>query len=285
MTTNLTATQTDEMQQYLQDVNRFDSADREMNQDLARRCAEGDRDAISQMVNANLRLVISVVFHYYRNSHIPMLDLCQEGNLALIEAVKTFDHTRGTAFSTYAQTCIYNHLNTYCKEHAGQFPVSEYTGQQIQQLKRIQGQLREETGSQPSLEALSSAMAMPEDKVRELLMLSMDIYSLDKPLDQEDTTLGELKEDTSGVSPEAALAQKELQRILAELIDQLDPQDQTILRLRFGLEDGICHTLRDIADRVHLSNQRVDQRIQRAITTLRTKANGLELGAFLDDSE
>lgn len=282
MTTCLTPNQTDEMRQYLQDIGKFPQLTPEQEKALARRCADGDQDAIRQMVNSNLRLVVSVA-REYNGRGVPLLDLCQEGSIGLLTAAKKFDYTKEVRFSTYATDWI----RRYILRHLGSdqlIRVPEYTGEQIRRLQRQRSRLLQETGQEPTEQALADALGCTPEKVRKLLGLCLEICSLDVLTGQEEnTSLGAYFEDASATEPQKTFVRQELERILSELLGRLDDRQQTILRLHFGMKDGICHSLEDIAKGLQLSKERVRQLKNQAILKLQSMGAGFGLEDFLDD--
>ena len=268
----MNATLTDnEMSQYLQDIRQFPRLTPEEELALAKRCAMGDEDAIRQMVNSNLRLVVSIAREYHGRG--PLLDLCQEGSIGLLKATKKFDYTKNTRFSTYATDWIRREILRYI---AGNdlISVPEYTGDQIRRLQRERARLLAETGEEPTDEALATALGVTPAAVRKLLGFCLEICSLDN---------AEQARDTDAAQPHTALLRQELEDILNQLMSRLDARQQTILRLYFGMEDGICHSHEEIAKRLGVSKERVRQLKNKAIEKLQIMGADFGLEDFLDD--
>ena len=261
-----------EMSQYLQDIREFPRLTPEEERDLAKKCAEGDENAIRQMVNSNLRLVVHIA-QSFAGRGAPLLDLCQEGSIGLLNAAKRFDYTKNTRFSTYATDWIRREILRYL---AGNDLISipEYTGDQIRRLQRVRAQLLQKTGEEPSDEALAQALDCTPKKVRELLGFCLEICSLDMVAEAEEPATTE---------PQKALLRTELERILTELLGQLDPRLQTVLRLHFGMEDGKCHSFEEIAQQLGVSKERARQLNAQAIKKLQDLGADLGLEDFLDD--
>ena len=269
----MNATLTDnEMQQYLQDIRQFPRLTPEEELLVAQKCAAGDEDAIRQMVNSNLRLVVSVA-REYAGMGAPLLDLCQEGSIGLLTAAEKFDYTKNTRFSTYATDWIRRYILRYLGSNQ-LIRVPEYTGQQIRSLQKERVRLLQETGKEPTEQALAEALGCTPEKIRKLLGLCLEICSLDALVQEE---------GLSDATPHSALLRQELENTISRLLEQLDPRQQRILRLHFGMEDGICHSLSAIAQQLNLSKERVRQLKNQAMDQLHKIGADFGLEDFLDD--
>ena len=184
----------DDVRQYLSEIRRYPRLTAEQERDLAKRCAEGDADAIRQMVSSNLRLVVSVAKEYAGRG-VPLLDLIQEGSIGLLVAARKFDYTLDFRFSTYATKWIRQGVTRCLMNHGGVIRVPLHTAERIRKIQQAKTALRQETGTEPTEEQIAGRCDIPESKVRQLMQLSPEICSLDAPAGEEDGTLGVLLED------------------------------------------------------------------------------------------
>lgn len=272
------------LQQYLQEVRQFPLLHPEEERELAIRCTQGDLDAMRQMVNCNLRLVVSIA-REYQGKGVPLMDLIQEGNIGLLIAVQKFDYQREVRFSTYATKWIRQGITRCLMNHAGIIRVPAHTSERMRRVMAARNQYRQETGEEPSLEQLSQATQLPAARVAQLLKLIPETCSLDAPTGEEtEGTLGQLLADPNAQKPESELVREQLSQALSRLLDGLTPRQQQILRLHYGLEDDTCHSLEEIARRLGISKERVRQVEQQALTRAHTQADDMGLGDFLEDS-
>ena len=274
---------TDEVGTYLNEIRQFPLLTAEQEQTLARRCASGDEDAIRQMVSSNLRLVVSVAKNYTGRG-VPLLDLCQEGSVGLITAAKKFDCDRETKFSTYATKWIRRYITRYLADHGALIRIPEHTAQQVRQLMELQEQLKKETGSAPSLEALAQKAGLTEKKARQLLSYAPEVCSLDLLTGkEEDVPLSAILEDKTASAPERALLRRELEELMEYLMEKLPQRQRRVLRLHFGMEDGVCHSLEDISKTLGISKERTRQVEKQAMAALQTLGADFGLEEFLND--
>lgn len=275
----------DDVEQYLREIRQFPLLTPQQEQALAQRCASGDEEAIRQMVNSNLRLVVSVA-KSYAGRGVPLLDLCQEGSIGLITAAKKFDCTKDTRFSTYATKWIRHCISRYIADHAELIRIPEHTAQQIRQLKELHTRLQRDSGSPPTLRVLAQQAGLSEKKAQQLLGYVPEICSLDLLTgDGGDVPLGTLMEDVRAPEPQAALVRQELEQLLDRLMDKLSDRQRQILRLHFGMEDGICHSLEEIGSRLNISKERARQVEKQALEKLQTLGAGFGLEDFLNDMD
>ena len=271
----------DSLQQYLQDIRQYPRLTPQQEKTLAKRCAQGDHEAIRQMVNANLPLVVSVAKEYAGRGH-SLLDLIQEGSIGLLAAAKGFDYTLDYRFSTYATKWIRQGIQHYLLEQEWLIRVPRHTAEQMRQLRKTRRELAAELGRQPTDEELARRCAMPVDKVKTLQERMPQILSLDAPAGEQDNTLQKLLCDLQATQPHQELVRRSLCATLDALMDQLDERQRLVLRLRFGMEDGVCHSFEQIGTRLAVSKERARQIEKQALDKLKQLGADLGLEDFLE---
>ena len=271
----------DDVRQYLQEIRRYPRLTQEQEQELAKRCAQGDEEAIRQMVNCNLRLVVSVA-REYAGRGVPLLDLIQEGSMGLIVAAKKFDYTLDYRFSTYATKWIRQGITRCLMNHGSVIRVPVHTAERMRKINAAQSAFLQEHGRAPSLEELSELVDLPAEKVRKLLRLTPDTCSLDAPAGEDgEGSLGMSLADTAP-EPQQELIREELKSTMDRLLSALSPRQQQILRLHFGMDDGVCHTLDQIGQELGISKERVRQIERQAMDRLQSLGTSMGLEDFLE---
>ncbi|MBE6975337.1 MAG: sigma-70 family RNA polymerase sigma factor [Ruminococcaceae bacterium] len=271
----------DDVRQYLQEIRRYPRLTPEEERELARRCAEGDELAIRQMVNSNLRLVVSIAREYVGRG-VPMMDLVQEGSIGLLAAAKKYDYTLEYRFSTYATKWIRQGI-TRCLMSHGLIRVPVYTAELIRKVQIAQKELLQNTGVQPTVEEIALACGMTEQKVLQLLRLDPEVCSLDVPTgDDDDGTLGELLENAQAAQPYETLVREELTQLIESMMGTLTERQRQVLRLRYGMEDGTCYSLEQIGSMLGISKERARQIEKEAVAKLKKLGAGMGLEDFLE---
>ncbi len=273
----------DDVSQYLREIRRYPLLTAQEERELARRCAQGDEDAIRQMVNSNLRLVVSVA-REYAGRGVPLLDLIQEGSIGLLVAARKFDYTLDFRFSTYATKWIRQGVTRCLVNHSAVIRVPYHTAERIRRVEAARAALLQETGTAPTPAQISRVCDIPENKVRQLLLLAPEVCSIDAPTgDGDEGSLRLLLEDVHAPQPQEELVRRELAQTMERLLAALNDRQRKILRLRFGMEDGNCYSLDEIRRMLGISKERVRQIEKQAIDKLRKLGADMGLEDFLND--
>ena len=273
----------EDVRQYLSEIRRYTRLTPEEERDLARRCAGGDEEAIRRMVNSNLRLVVSVA-REYRGRGVPLLDLIQEGSIGLLAAAKKFDYTLDYRFSTYATKWIRQGIIRYLENHTGLIRVPAHTAERMRRVEAARKKLQQKLGEEPTEEQLSAESRLSVEKVRRLLQMAPDICSLDAPTGEEgDGTLGILLEDHQALQPYEELVRQELSQAMEQLLGGLSERQRRLLRLRFGMEDGKCHSLEETGLMLGISKERARQIEKQSMEKLQKMGAAMGLEDFLNE--
>ena len=271
----------DDVRQYLNEIRQFPRLTPEQERNLAMACAAGDADAIRQMVNSNLRLVVSVA-REYAGRGVPLLDLIQEGSIGLLAAAKKFDYTLEYRFSTYATKWIRQGISR-CIQNYGMIRVPGHTADQIRRVTVAKNELVQQTGEEPTLEQIASRCDMTADKVKKLLALVPETCSLDAPMGEDEGGLGVLLEDIHAPQPQEQLIREELTQTMQTLLSALTERQQQVLRLRFGMDDGICRSFEQIGTQLGISKERARQIERQAMQRLQEMGADMGLEDFLNE--
>ena len=272
----------DDVRQYLSEIRRFPVLTAQQERETAMGCAAGDPESIRAMVSSNLRLVVSVA-REYAGRGVPLLDLIQEGSIGLIAAAKKYDYTRDTRFSTYATKWIRQRMGLCLNEHSGVIRVPAYTAERLKKLTAETAVFRAEEGRNPTAAELSARTGWTAEKVEELLTLAPEVTSLDIPVgDRGEDTIGTLLPGDESLQPHAELIRRELKDLLDGLMAELSDRQRSVLRLRFGMDDGVSRSLEQVAKELGVSKERVRQIERQAMDHLQRMGAGLGLEDFLE---
>ena len=270
------------MQQYLREIRSFPRLTAEEERDLAKRCAAGDEAAIRQMVNSNLRLVVSVA-REYAGRGVPLLDLIQEGSIGLLAAAKKFDYTRDFRFSTYATKWIRQGVTHFLQNHGALIRVPAHTAERIRKIQQVRAALLQSSGEEPTAAQIAECCDISEDKIMQLLQRNPEICSLDAPVGDDDGTLGILLEDVLSRKPYEELVHEELVQTIDSLMAALNERQRQVLRLHYGMDDGICHSLEEIGGMLGISKERARQIEKQAMEKLQKLGASMGLEDFLNE--
>lgn len=272
-----------DVRQFLNEIRQFPRLSVEEERMLAQRCAEGDQEAIRQMVNSNLRLVVSVA-REYAGRGVPLLDLIQEGSIGLLSAARKFDVSLDYRFSTYATKWIRQGVIRCLMNHGNLIRVPLHTAERMKRLDQAYRRLQQETGREPSEKALAEATGLTEEKVRQLRRLIPEVSSLDIPVGEGDSaSLQSVLEDIRAPQPYETMVRRELEQTMDKLLSTLTERQRLILCLHFGMTDGKCYSLEEISKKLGISKERARQIERQAMDKLQKNGSAFGLEDFLND--
>lgn len=272
----------DPVRMYLKEIGKVQLLNADEEIELARRMEDGDDYAKKRLAEANLRLVVSIAKRYVGRGML-FLDLIQEGNLGLIKAVEKFDYRKGYKFSTYATWWIRQAITRAIADQARTIRIPVHMVETINKLTRVQRQLLQELGREPSPEEISEVMNMPVERVREIQKISQEPVSLETPIgEEEDSHLGDFIQDDNVPVPADAAAFTLLKEQLVEVLGTLTEREQKVLRLRFGLDDGRARTLEEVGKEFNVTRERIRQIEAKALRKLRHPSRSRKLKDYLE---
>ena len=267
---------------YLREIGRVPllSSDEEI--DLAVRISEGDEYAKQRLTEANLRLVVSIAKKYVGRG-MYFLDLIQEGNVGLIKAVDKFDYKKGFKFSTYATWWIRQAITRAIADQARTIRIPVHMVETINRLKKVQSQLLHENGVEPSEELIAEKMDLPVERVREIMRVAQEPVSMETPIGpEEDSRLMDFIRDEDALAPDDAALKTITNEDIDGVLKTLTPREESVIRLRFGLQDGRCHTLEEVGTEFNVTRERIRQIEAKALRKLRHPSRSKKLKDFLN---
>ena len=272
----------DPVRMYLKEIGKVPLLSAEEEIEYAQRMEEGDEEAKKRLAEANLRLVVSIAKRYVGRG-MQFLDLIQEGNLGLIKAVEKFDYRKGYKFSTYATWWIRQAITRAIADQARTIRIPVHMVENINKLVRVQRQLLQELGREPSPEEIAETMDIPVERVREIQKISQEPVSLETPIgEEEDSHLGDFIQDDNVPVPAEAAASTLLKEQLVEVLGTLTDREQKVLRLRFGMDDGRARTLEEVGKEFNVTRERIRQIEAKALRKLRHPSRSRKLKDYLD---
>ena len=272
----------DPVRMYLKEIGRVPLLDAEEEKELAHRMGDGDEDAKNKLVEANLRLVVSIAKRYVGRGMF-FLDLIQEGNLGLMKAVDKFDYRKGYKFSTYATWWIRQAITRAIADQARTIRIPVHMVETIHKVSRYSRQMLQELGREATAEEIGAKMGMSADKVREIMKIAQDPVSLETPIgEEEDSHLGDFIPDDDTPAPADAASATILREVIDRELQTLTPREAHVIRLRFGLYDGRSRTLEEVGKEFDITRERIRQIEAKALRKLRHPSRARHLKGFLD---
>jgi RNA polymerase primary sigma factor len=272
----------DPVRLYLSEIGRVQLLSSEEEVELAELIVQGEEWAKRRLAEANLRLVVSIARRYVGRGML-FLDLIQEGNMGLMKAVEKFDHSKGFKFSTYATWWIRQAITRAIADQARTIRIPVHMVETINKLVRVSRQLLQELGREPTVEEIAESMEITVDKVNEIMKISQEPVSLETPIGEEnDSNLGDFIEDQDVIAPADAAAFELLREQLEDVLGTLTEREESVLRLRFGLDDGRTRTLEEVGKAFGVTRERIRQIEAKALRKLRHPSRSKRLKDFMD---
>lgn len=273
----------DNVQMYLREIGRIPLLTAQEEVKLAKKIEQGDEESKQKLTQANLRLVVSIAKRYIgRSRNLSLLDLIQEGNIGLFKAVEKFDYHKGYKFSTYATWWIRQAITRALADQARTIRIPVHMVETISKYTQVKRRLFQDLGREPLPEEIAAEMGESVEKIRQIIRISQETISLEAPVgeDDEESTLGEFVKDEKTVSPEQSAARKLLRGRLKDILKDLTPREQRILEMRFGLKDGITHTLEEVGQQFGVTRERIRQIEAKALERIRVHQGSEKLKGY-----
>ncbi len=261
----------DSVQMYLREIGKVPLLTSEEEVELAKRTEKGDQEARKRLAEANLRLVVSIAKKYTGRKNLSLLDLIQEGNLGLFRAVDKFDYRRGYKFSTYGTWWIRQAITRALADQSRTIRIPVHMVETINKFTQVQRRLLQDLGRDPLPEEMAVEMKLPVEKIQHIMKISQETVSIDQTVgdEDEDSTLGDFIEDEEAVTPEQAASREILAEHVRDVLHDLTPREQKIVEMRFGLKDGIHHTLEEVGQEFDVTRERIRQIEAKALEKIR----------------
>jgi RNA polymerase primary sigma factor len=272
----------DAVQMYLKEIGRTPLLSKDEERDLAKRAEKGEEEARQKLMKANLRLVVSIAKRYVnRTPHLSILDLIQEGNIGLSRAVEKFDYRRGFKFSTYATWWIRQAITRALADQSRTVRIPVHMVETISKYTQVRRQLIQELGRDPLAEEIAAEMGIDVDKVRHIQKISQEVLSIETPIgDEDDSTLSDFIPDEKNPTPSQSTARAMLRDLIREIMIDLSEREQQILKMRFGLDDGVSHTLEEVGKAFGVTRERIRQIEAKALEKIREHGKAAALEGF-----
>ncbi len=275
--------QFDSVQMYLREIGQVPLLTAQEEVKLAKRIVQGDEEAKQKLTQANLRLVVSIAKKYVgRSRSLSLLDLIQEGNIGLFKAVEKFDYTKGYKFSTYATWWIRQAITRALADQARTIRIPVHMVETISKYTQVRRSLLQNLGREPLAEEIAAEMGEPIERVRQIQKISQETISLETPVgdSEEESLLGEFVKDEKSLSPSQIAGKRLLRKRLEEILIDLSPREQKILSMRFGLKDGITHTLEEVGQEFGVTRERIRQIEAKALERMRQHEKSKRLEGY-----
>lgn len=274
---DLSKLNSDSIQMYLKEIGRVPLLTGDEEVELAKRKERGDKEAEKKIIEANLRLVVSIAKKFVGAKGLSLLDLIQEGNIGLFRAVEKFEYRKGYKFSTYATWWIRQAITRALADQSRTIRIPVHMVETINKFTQLERRLIQDLGREPMPEEIAAEMGEEIEKVRHIIKISQDTISLETTVgeDEEDSTLEDFIEDVKNVTPDRSAALQLLKDYVKEVVANLSPREQKILEMRFGLVDGVAHTLEEVGQEFDVTRERIRQIEAKALERIR-KHEGLQ---------
>lgn len=272
----------DPVKMYLKDIGRVPLLSQEEEIELAKRVIDGDESAKAKLCESNLRLVVSIAKRYSGKNGMSFLDLIQEGNIGLLKAVEKFDYTKGFRFSTYATWWIRQSITRAMADQARTIRIPVHMVETINRLARVSKRMLQELGREPTTEEIAKEMNISPERVVEIQKIAQDPLSLEDPVGDEDSKVGDYVPDETSIMPDDAATHSMLKGQLLSVIETLTPREQKVIRLRYGLDDGSPKTLEQVGQEFNVTRERIRQIEAKALRKLRNPSRSKKLKDFAD---
>lgn len=273
----------DSVQMYLREIGKTSLLTKDEEKELAKKVEKNDIEARNKLIQANLRLVVSIAKRYVgRSPNLTLLDLIQEGNMGLARAVDKFDYRRGFKFSTYATWWIRQAITRALADQSRTIRIPVHMVETISKYAQVKRRLFQDLGREPLPEEIAVEMGVDVEKIRHIIKISQDTIPFEAPVGDEDegSTLGDFIEDEKGITPVQSAALRLLGDQIKEIISDLQPREQKILRMRFGLDDGVTHTLEEVGNEFGVTRERIRQIEFKALEKIRQHQNLKKLEGY-----
>ena len=272
----------DAVQMYLKEIGKTPLLTKDEEKELAKRLERGEEEARQRLIKANLRLVVSIAKRYAnRTPHLSILDLIQEGNLGLARAVEKFDYRKGFKFSTYATWWIRQAITRALADQSRTIRIPVHMVETISKYTQVRRQLIQELGRDPLAEEIAAEMSIDVEKIRHIQKISQEVLSIESPVgEDEDSTLSDFIPDEKNASPSQTVTQSLLKDLIKEVLVDLSEREQKILGMRFGLEDGVSHTLEEVGKVFGVTRERIRQIESKALEKIREHGRAGALRSF-----
>ncbi|MBI2623547.1 MAG: sigma-70 family RNA polymerase sigma factor [Candidatus Liptonbacteria bacterium] len=274
----------DAVQMYLKEIGKTPLLTKDEERELAKRVEKGEEEARQRLMKANLRLVVSIAKRYInRTPHLSILDLIQEGNIGLSRAVEKFDYRKGFKFSTYATWWIRQAITRALADQSRTVRIPVHMVETISKYTQMRRALIQELGREPLAEEIAAEMGLEVEKIRHIQKISQEVLSIETPIgDEEDSTLSDFIPDEKNATPAQLTARALLRDLIRDILVDLTEREQKILKMRFGLEDGVTHTLEEVGKAFGVTRERIRQIEAKALEKIRDHDKAKALEGFKD---